>query len=105
VFKAHHDFFHIDQPNWELERKQGGQRSWTCMAYLNAPAAGGETAFPKAGLCFTPQPGTMLVWNNMDENGLPNDAALHEGCPVIAGAKYVLTKWFRENFWIGNVKA
>lgn len=103
VFKAHHDYFHVDQSYWEMERTQGGQRSWTAMAYLNQPESGGETVFTKAGICFAPQVGTLLIWNNMDENGLPNDHAMHEACAVAAGAKYVLTKWYRENFWVGNL--
>ncbi len=102
-FKPHHDYFHTTQSYWEMERTRGGQRTWTAMAYLGVPEGGGETNFPKAGLCVEPQEGTLVMWNNMDPIGAPNDLALHEGCPVTAGTKHVVTKWFRERFWIGNL--
>ena len=36
----------------------------------------------------------------MKADGSPNELTLHEGMPVIAGVKYVITKWFREGAWI-----
>jgi prolyl 4-hydroxylase len=98
-FKPHHDFFHEDQPYWPPQEKHGGQRTWTAMAFLNVPEAGGQTMFPKAGLRVTPATGYLLIWNNMDRDGYPNDFSLHQGCPVEAGTKYVLTKWYRERPW------
>jgi prolyl 4-hydroxylase len=35
----------------------------------------------------------------MDDIGAPNTLTLHEGVPVSAGRKYIVTKWFRERFW------
>jgi prolyl 4-hydroxylase len=98
-FKPHHDFFHTDQPYWPAMEKTGGQRTWTVMAFLNKPDAGGQTAFPKAGLRITPAPGYLLIWNNLDLAGEPNDFSLHQGVPVDAGVKYVVTKWYRERPW------
>lgn len=103
-FKLHHDYFHTDQPYWEAERANGGQRSWTAMLYLNQPEAGGETNFGTAGICVSPQTGLLLVWNNMDAAGHPNPASLHEGCPVGSGTKYIITKWYRERFWVGHLQ-
>jgi prolyl 4-hydroxylase len=100
-FGPHHDWFHTDQSYWEEERRKGGQRSWTGMIYLNRPEAGGETAFVKFGVLVSAEPGMLLLWNNADQNGAPNPLTLHEGCPVEAGAKYVVTKWYRERFWLG----
>jgi len=34
-------------------------------------------------------------------NGELNDFSLHQGMPVEAGVKYVLTKWYRERPWSG----
>ncbi|WP_341711700.1 2OG-Fe(II) oxygenase, partial [Erythrobacter sp.] len=34
-FKPHNDWFYTDQEYWKLERKRGGQRCWTAMAFLN----------------------------------------------------------------------
>jgi len=98
-FKAHHDFFHTDQLYWRNQVPIGGQRTWTAMAFLNEPEAGGRTHFPAAGITVTPKTGNLLVWNNMDELGAPNAASLHQGMPVEMGVKYVLTKWYRERPW------
>jgi prolyl 4-hydroxylase len=98
-FKAHHDFFYTDQPYWEAERRSGGQRSWTAMIFLNEPEAGGQTLFEKAGVRITPRRGNLLVWNNMDEKGEPNDLSMHQGLPVTAGVKYIVTKWYRQGYW------
>jgi prolyl 4-hydroxylase len=103
-FKPHHDYFHVSEPYWEAERLNGGQRTWTGMIYLNQPEGGGETNFPKAGLCLNPQPAMLVLWNNMKEDGSPQDASIHEGCAVQAGTKYVVTKWYRERFWAANRK-
>jgi prolyl 4-hydroxylase len=98
-FKPHHDFFHTDQPYWLTQEKIGGQRTWTVMAFLNKPDAGGQTAFPDAGLKITPAAGYLLIWNNLDSAGEPNRFSLHQGMPVEAGVKYVITKWYRERPW------
>lgn len=98
-FKPHHDFFHTDQKYWQEQVVMGGQRTWTAMAFLNEPAAGGQTDFPTAGITLTPRTGNLLIWNNMDDLGVPNDATLHQGMPVDQGVKYILTKWYRERPW------
>jgi prolyl 4-hydroxylase len=101
-FKAHHDFFYTDQPYWPEQERTGGQRTWTAMMFLNEPDAGGQTAFPKAGVRVTPRTGNILIWNNLDEFGQPNMFSLHQGMPVEAGVKYVITKWYRERPWLVN---
>ena len=98
-FKAHNDFFHTSQPYWPAMDKAGGQRTWTAMVFLNEPEAGGQTAFPKANVKVTPRVGNLLTWNNLDKYGDPNPFSLHQGMPVEAGVKYVITKWYRERFW------
>lgn len=98
-FKAHHDFFHTNQSYWEAMKKQGGQRSWTAMIYLNRPEAGGATHFPNAGISVQPRAGLLLMWNNMNADGSPNHDTIHAGLPVQAGTKYIVTKWFREGNW------
>ncbi len=97
-FKPHHDFFFTGQSYWEGERKSG-QRSWTAMIYLNEPTAGGETNFPKVGMCVQPRTAMLVLWNNMNTIGAPDDLTLHEGMAVEDGTKYIVTKWFRERFW------
>ena len=98
-FKQHHDFFYPDQPYWEEQNRNGGQRTWTVMIFLNQPEAGGQTFFEKAGVRITPRRGNLLAWNNLDDLGEPNDASLHQGMPVEAGVKYIVTKWYRERAW------
>lgn len=99
-FKPHHDFFYTSQPYWPEQERHGGQRTWTSMAFLNEPEGGGQTAFPNAKVTMSPRRGNLLIWNNLDVNGQPNDFSLHQGMPVLAGVKYIITKWFRERQWI-----
>lgn len=98
-FKPHHDFFFTDQPYWKEQEKLGGQRTWTAMIFLNTPEAGGQTFFETAGVRITPRAGTLLAWNNLDAAGMPNPYSLHQGTPVDAGLKYIITKWYRERRW------
>ena len=95
-YGAHHDFFSEKSTYWKKISAVGGQRTWTAMAYLNVPEAGGGTRFTQLGIEVQPRAGMVVVWNNMAADGSPNNDTLHEGRPVEAGAKYVITKWFRE---------
>lgn len=99
-FRAHHDYFHEYESYWPAMEEQGGQRTWTSMIFLNAVEQGGATWFPQAGVRFPPRPGMLLTWNNCNPDGTPNKATLHEGLAVVAGTKYIVTKWFRERPWI-----
>lgn len=99
-FRAHHDYFFQTESYWERVVADGGQRTWTAMIYLNDVQEGGATWFPQAGIRVSPKRGLLLIWNNMNLDGSPNDLTLHEGMPVVKGVKYVVTKWFREGQWI-----
>ena len=98
-FKLHHDFFHTTEAYWPEMQATGGQRTWTAMAFLNTPEGGGQTSFDTAGIKISPRAGNLLIWNNLDANGEPNPYSMHQGCPVTAGTKYVITKWYRERPW------
>ncbi len=98
-FKHHFDYFVDKHAYWDLENTRGGQRSWTVMGYLNAVDEGGATDFPKINLSIPPQPGVLLIWNNMLPDGRPNPRTIHAGAPVVRGVKYVLTKWYRARPW------
>jgi prolyl 4-hydroxylase len=98
-FKPHNDWFYTDQDYWKGERKRGGQRAWTAMAFLNEVKKGGETHFVEVGAKIAPKPGVLLVWNNALPDGSPNENTLHAGTPVEEGVKYVLTKWYRTRRW------
>lgn len=99
-FKPHVDWFHPESAMWDEEQARGGQRAFTAMAFLNRVEAGGETDFPLLDIAIEPRPGTLLIWNNMDEDGLPNRWTLHSGNRVTRGVKYVITKWYRCRRWI-----
>ncbi len=98
-FKPHFDYFDTGQHYWQDQVAMGGQRTWSAMTFLNEPEAGGRTAYPTAGVTITPKAGNLVIWNNMDEYGLPNPGSLHQGMPVERGVKYILTKWYRERPW------
>ncbi len=98
-FQAHTDWFPAGTPYWETEKDRGGQRSITAMAYLNPVEEGGATAFPHLGISFEPRPGTLLIWNNADPEGVPNPWTIHAGTPVVRGVKYIITKWYRCRRW------
>ena len=98
-FKPHYDFFHKSEEYWADMMRSGGQRTWTAMVFLNDVEGGGETNFTNCGAKVTPRRGNLLCWNNMDAIGQPNSFAMHQGCPVTAGTKYIITKWYRERPW------
>jgi prolyl 4-hydroxylase len=98
-FKQHFDWFDTDRDYWKEETAIGGQRSWTAMAFLNPVEAGGTTNFPMLRMAIEPRPGALLIWNNADAEGNPNEWTLHAGMPVEAGIKYIITKWYRVRKW------
>ncbi|MDG2005614.1 MAG: 2OG-Fe(II) oxygenase [Novosphingobium sp.] len=98
-FKEHCDWFDTQSEYWKEEVRRGGQRSWTAMVFLNNVEEGGSTAFPQLGIDIPPQQGALLLWNNADPDGVPNGDTLHAAQPVVRGAKYVITKWFRTRPW------
>lgn len=98
-YKQHNDWFYTLAPYWKGEAKRGGQRCFTAMAYLNTVEAGGSTDFTRAGFSVRPQVGSLVIWNNAGPDGFPNEDAMHAGTPVIKGAKYVITKWYRTRRW------
>lgn len=94
-FRPHFDAFEPGTREFDGHAGARGQRTWTVLVFLNDSFSGGDTRFPELGLSVRPRVGKALVWNNLDEYGQPARALLHEGCPVLQGRKYVLTKWFR----------
>ena len=98
-FQPHHDYFHPGTSYWDMEMSRGGQRSLTAMVFLNEVEAGGSTDFTELNLSIEPKPGVLLGWNNADPDGVPNPMTMHAGRPVVAGVKYVITKWYRTKRW------
>lgn len=98
-YRHHTDVFRVERDHWQRERLRGGQRTWTVMVYLNTVESGGATDFPRLGMAIRPETGLLVAWNNLDRRGRPNPALLHAGQPVSAGAKYVITQWYRLAPW------
>ncbi len=98
-FKPHYDWFDTAAPYWPTLIKCGGQRTWTAMMFLNEPEAGGHTIFTEADVSVRPRAGNLLVWNNLTADGQVNERSKHQGSPVAAGTKYIITKWYRERTW------
>ncbi|RST30844.1 peptidyl prolyl 4-hydroxylase subunit alpha [Sphingomonas ginkgonis] len=71
------------------------QRRWTFLVWLNDEFAGGETAFPKAGLRLRGRKGDGLLFRNVLDDGRPDDGAVHAGLPVTAGVKLLASRWIR----------
>ncbi|MEO7505186.1 MAG: 2OG-Fe(II) oxygenase [Sphingomicrobium sp.] len=95
-FKPHTDTFNPGGADYYAFCADQGQRTWTAMLYLNQPEAGGATRFKAIDKAIQPETGKLLAWNNLLPDGSPNPATLHQWMKVRAGAKYIITKWYRE---------
>jgi prolyl 4-hydroxylase len=62
--------------------------------YLQAPQCGGATVFPDGGLELMPVKGHALFFSY--DRPHESTGTLHGGAPVLAGEKWVATKWLRE---------
>lgn len=95
-YKEHHDYFEAGYPTHDSALKERGQRTHTCLFYLNENFVGGETRFTKKNLNITPKTGRMVVWTNTLPNKLPDESTLHAGLPVTEGEKWLCIVWVRE---------
>jgi len=93
-YKPHYDYFDPREPGTERMVQRGGQRVATLLMYLNQPEQGGATTFPDIGLEVMPQQGHAVYFAY--DRPHPSTRTLHGGAPVLAGEKWVATKWLRE---------
>ena len=93
-YKPHYDYFDPGAEGTASIIARGGQRVATLVMYLNEPEAGGGTTFPEIGLEVAPQRGSAVYFGY--ERPDPSTGTLHGGAPVLAGEKWVATKWLRE---------
>lgn len=91
-YEPHYDWFDEKQPGFQAITAKGGQRVASIILYLNTPAGGGGTHFPKAGLTVTARRGSAVYFAY--EGG--DEDSLHAGLPVTGGEKWIATKWLRE---------
>lgn len=95
-YRIHHDAFHKNTPEFEKFARDGGNRTWSAMIYLNTINAGGDTLFEALGVRIKPRAGELLAWSNLTPEGYPHVRAWHSAEPPDDQPKYVLTEWFRE---------
>lgn len=93
-YKPHFDYFDPDEPGTATILKRGGQRVGTVVMYLNEPEKGGGTTFPNVFFEVAPKRGNAVFFSY--ERPHPGTKTLHGGAPVIAGEKWIATKWLRE---------
>jgi len=93
-YKPHYDYFDPAQPGTPSILKRGGQRVGTLVMYLNTPEKGGGTSFPDVFLEVSPVKGSAVFFSY--DRPHPMTRSLHGGSPVVAGEKWVATKWMRE---------
>ena len=93
-YRPHHDYFDPGQPGTAAVLARGGQRLATLVMYLDTPAGGGATSFPDIGLEVAPVKGHAVFFSY--DRPHASTRTLHGGAPVLAGEKWVATKWLRE---------
>lgn len=47
-----------------------------------------------------PSRGAALYFADVDARGVEDPVTLHAGVPVLAGVKYIATKWLRERPYV-----
>ena len=97
-YRPHYDYFDPNEPGTPTILKRGGQRVATLVMYLQEPEQGGATTFPDVGLEVAPVRGTGVFFSY--DRPDPATHTLHGGAPVLAGEKWVATKWLREREFV-----
>jgi prolyl 4-hydroxylase len=93
-YKPHYDYFDPAAPGTPTILRRGGQRVGTLIMYLGEPEKGGGTIFPDVRLEVAPKRGNAVFFSY--ERAHPSTKSLHGGAPVLAGEKWIATKWLRE---------
>jgi prolyl 4-hydroxylase len=97
-YRPHVDYFTDDQieRNRDQRGDASGQRVATFLLYLQAPQAGGQTDYPRAGLRVGGVPGMGVIHYNVGADGRPDPDSLHCGRPVERGEKWLWRCTLRE---------
>ena len=95
-YRPHFDYFPPEDPGSQAHLKRGGQRVSTMVIYLSAVEDGGGTNFPEIGLTGIPKKGSAVYFEYCNQDGAIDPLTLHAGMPVLAGEKWIATKWVRQ---------
>jgi prolyl 4-hydroxylase len=98
----HVDFLQITNEANRASIARSGQRVSTMVTYLNDVPAGGETSFPELGWAITPRLGNAAYFEYCDGQGFVDWRSLHAGNPVLAGEKWVASKWMRQRQFVSG---
>lgn len=102
-YRPHFDYFPPEQTGSAKHLALGGQRIATLIMYLNEVQNGGATIFPRANLSLYPRRGTVIYFSYCNANGEVDPETLHGGAPVLAGEKWIATKWLRQRRYVSAV--
>tara|TARA_R110002020_G_scaffold18983_60_gene65945 strand:- start:3953 stop:4804 length:852 start_codon:yes stop_codon:yes gene_type:complete len=92
-YKPHFDYFDPAKSGTAGILANGGQRVASVVMYLNTPEAGGETTFPDVRFDVAPIKGNAVFFSYDRPHEMTGTR--HGGAPVLAGEKWVATKWMR----------
>jgi prolyl 4-hydroxylase len=93
-YKPHYDYFDPAEPGTPTILRRGGQRVATIVMYLAEPEKGGGTVFPDVHMEVAPKRGNAVFFSYVRPH--PSTRTLHGGSPVLAGEKWIATKWLRQ---------
>ncbi|HEY0181625.1 MAG TPA: 2OG-Fe(II) oxygenase [Rhodopila sp.] len=96
----HFDFLLPVNETNQASIARSGQRVATFIMYLNDVEAGGETAFPHVGWSVLPRRGQALFFEYGNARRQTDPLSLHAGAQVLAGEKWIATKWVRERTFV-----
>ncbi|HVM22841.1 MAG TPA: 2OG-Fe(II) oxygenase [Sphingomicrobium sp.] len=83
------------QPHFDAIAGMDNPRVLTALTWLNEDYEGGETRFDRLGLSERGRTGDLMLFANTHADGSPDERTLHSGAPVVAGAKYMASRWIR----------
>ncbi|MBV8657343.1 MAG: 2OG-Fe(II) oxygenase [Burkholderiales bacterium] len=95
-YRPHFDYFPPQEPGSATHLARGGQRVATLIVYLSDAVEGGETIFPDVHVSVAPRKGGAVYFRYTNQAGQLDPLSLHGGAPVLAGEKWIMTKWMRE---------
>jgi len=90
------------KPHFDAIPGFANQRVLTALVWLNDGYQGGETLFLKSGLKVTGRTGDALVFRNAGPDGRRDEDSAHAGLPILAGEKWIASRWIRAARFAGD---